>query len=328
MNISIVIPVYNAEKYLKQAVLSAVEQEETGEILLIEDCSPDNSLEICKELQLNYPDTIKILQHPDKKNHGAGASRNLGIINAECDYIAFLDADDYYLPIRFNEAIKIFKNDPSIDGVYEAVGTYFQDEKNKKKWFNNRVETMTTVLEETSPQKLFDVLTKGGRGFFHGNGLTVKKNIFNKIGLFDSHLVLSQDFAMWIKMAAVGKLAGGNIKEPVAMRRVHNDNRMMSSKEKEKKYAIMMWETLIEWGRQNKINNSKMINLYNAYLYTNIYHSLSKSSSFLKKRSIEFRSLFKMIYKYPILLIMPKYWYLLTIKLFELSFVLKPNGEN
>ena len=100
MKISVIIPVYNAEKYITQAVESALQFEEVCEVILVEDKSPDNALEVCKNLAKTF-DRVTLYQHPDKGNHGAGASRNLGMKMATGDYIAFLDADDFYLPNRF-----------------------------------------------------------------------------------------------------------------------------------------------------------------------------------------------------------------------------------
>ncbi|WP_228442012.1 glycosyltransferase family 2 protein [Chryseobacterium nematophagum] len=101
MKISVIIPVYNAEKYVQQAVESALQFEKVYEVILVEDGSPDNVLSVCERLRDQYP-RVKLFQHADKKNHGAGASRNLGIANASGDFIAFLDADDYYLSNRFD----------------------------------------------------------------------------------------------------------------------------------------------------------------------------------------------------------------------------------
>ena len=81
--ISVIIPVYNAERYLERAVASALEQPQTGEVILIEDCSPDGSLAICEKLAAAHPDKVRLLRHPDGKNHGAGPTRNLGIRAAQ-----------------------------------------------------------------------------------------------------------------------------------------------------------------------------------------------------------------------------------------------------
>ena len=79
--VSVIIPVYNAEKFVRNAVLSALACEEVAEIVLVEDQSPDNAFEVCKSLEKEF-DQVKLIQHSDQGNHGAGASRNLGIRNA------------------------------------------------------------------------------------------------------------------------------------------------------------------------------------------------------------------------------------------------------
>ena len=109
MRISVIIPVYNAEKFVSQAVESALQFDEVFEILLIEDKSPDNALQVCQQLAEKY-ERVKLYQHPDKENHGAGPSRNLGMEKASGDFIAFLDADDYFLPNRFDSERELFKD--------------------------------------------------------------------------------------------------------------------------------------------------------------------------------------------------------------------------
>ncbi|WP_251040557.1 glycosyltransferase family 2 protein [Chryseobacterium sp. ISL-6] len=115
MKISVIIPVYNAEKYVSNAIESALQFEEVHEVILIEDNSPDNALEVCKKMSEKY-EKVKLYQHPDKRNHGAGASRNLGIEKSSGEFIAFLDADDYFLPNRFDAEKELFK-DPKASSV-------------------------------------------------------------------------------------------------------------------------------------------------------------------------------------------------------------------
>jgi glycosyltransferase involved in cell wall biosynthesis len=133
--VSVIVPVYNAEKYLQKAVESAEALVEVEEIILIEDKSPDNALMVCHELVSKY-NKVKLYQHPDKGNHGAGASRNLGIQESSCEYISFLDADDYYLPNRFARDKEVFSNHENCDGVYSAVGTRFHSKAAKDDFFN------------------------------------------------------------------------------------------------------------------------------------------------------------------------------------------------
>src|SRR5690606_16621737 len=95
VNISVIIHVYNAEKYLEKAVKSALKFDVVTEVILVEDRSPDNAYQICKDLASSN-DRVKLYTHPNNENRGAGASRNLGLEKAIGNYIAFLDADDFY----------------------------------------------------------------------------------------------------------------------------------------------------------------------------------------------------------------------------------------
>ena len=92
--ISIIIPIYNRATYLDRCITSALNQ--TGvstEIILVDDGSTDNSLEVCRSYADSHPN-IKVI-HQD--NRGLSAARNTGLANADGDYIFFLDSDDYLI---------------------------------------------------------------------------------------------------------------------------------------------------------------------------------------------------------------------------------------
>jgi hypothetical protein len=220
--VSVIIPVYNAAPFVRKAVESAVSLKEVSEVLLIEDNSPDNSLAVCQTLAREY-DKVKLLRHPDGGNHGAGASRNLGIRNAKCDFIAFLDADDYYLPNRFETSLPILQSRPEVDGVFEAGGVEFQSDDLRKSWTAAGRPLINPVLRGRFPVDLLDALCRGFS--LQTNGFTVRRAIFNQTGLFDEHLAFSQDTAMWWKMALAARVFPGNLKQPVTMRLVHGANR-------------------------------------------------------------------------------------------------------
>lgn len=100
--VSVIIPVYNAEKYLEQCVGSVMNQTlKDIEIICVDDGSPDNSMEVLKKLQ-SQDDRVKIISQP---NGGAGAARNNGLRNATGEYLSFLDADDFFEPDMLEEAV-------------------------------------------------------------------------------------------------------------------------------------------------------------------------------------------------------------------------------
>jgi glycosyltransferase involved in cell wall biosynthesis len=263
MKISVIIPVYNAEKYLTEAVLSALKQKETGEVLLIEDSSTDKSLIICKKLEKKYSN-VKLILPKNKKNRGAGFSRNLGINNSKYDYLAFLDADDFYLPNRFIVSADILRKEENIDGVFEAVGKFFQDKDAEKKWNKKRRTSLSSIPKIKKPEKLFEIIFKEKKGFYHLNGLVVKKRIFKKCGYFFENLELHQDTAMFAQMSLYGNLTSGRINKPVAMRRIHDKNRIIQTKDFYKS-RLLLWKTLFYWAKERNLDFSRLQIIFQHY---------------------------------------------------------------
>lgn len=104
--ISVVIPVYNGEKHLHQAIESALLQRKSIkniEILIVDDASTDRTQEIAQEYVNSIPD---VRYFRNKVNRGAAESRNYGVRNAAGEWIAFLDADDWWEPDKLKKQLK------------------------------------------------------------------------------------------------------------------------------------------------------------------------------------------------------------------------------
>lgn len=98
--ISVIVPFYNSEEYLEEAVVSVIEQDYRElEIILVDDFSTDNSLQLAEDLRIR-DSRIRILRQPE--NRGVGPSRNYGVENASGEYLIFLDSDDYFKPGALN----------------------------------------------------------------------------------------------------------------------------------------------------------------------------------------------------------------------------------
>lgn len=284
MMISVVIPVYKAEAFLQTAVESALDQPETGEVLLIEDNSPDGSLTLCRRLAESH-DKVRLLRHPNGENRGAGASRNLGIREAQYDYIAFLDADDFYLTGRFVYPRQLFHSHPDIDGVYEAVGVHFENDAAMNRWFSSGGKEMTTFTDKVAPEHLFDALVNGGKGHIHLDGLLVHKRVFTRCGYFPENLRLHQDTAMIIQLAEAGSLIPGRLDVPVAKRRVHDDNRFSLWAEDRTATAVQMTRTMLWWAIQQRLDIKKIDHFAFRYWYRSaklLVHPLTGPGEWLK----------------------------------------------
>ncbi|MCG5502263.1 glycosyltransferase family 2 protein, partial [Ectothiorhodospira lacustris] len=110
--ISIIIPAYNAEEFIRKSIESALNQntEADLEIIVINDGSTDNTEREAK----SYLPKIKYIS---TENRGVSAARNLGIMNATGDFICFLDADDTWHPNKLKIQLELFKNHPELGTV-------------------------------------------------------------------------------------------------------------------------------------------------------------------------------------------------------------------
>ncbi|WP_121357019.1 glycosyltransferase family 2 protein [Flavisolibacter nicotianae] len=244
-SVSVVVPIYNADKYLEEAVESVVHLSETGEVILVDDASTDNSLALCRQLEKKYS-KVKVLVQPDGKNRGAAAARNIGIIEALCEFIAFLDADDLYLPNRFQAEKAIFLSNLGVDGVYGCNLAVFENDSAREKFFKRYESEKTTLQKEVAPEDLFKVLLFGGLGRFHTSAITLRKRAFGKAGLFNTNIRYVEDTELWLKLSLTTTLVAGSIDEPVAIRRVH-DNNSIHQVEKVVQASRQMYQALFDW---------------------------------------------------------------------------------
>ena len=94
--VSVIIPCYNVEKYVEECLDSVINQTigiDNMEIIIVDDCSEDGTMEILQRYEQQYPDQILLVK--SEKNARQGAARNIGLQYVSGDYISFVDADDY-----------------------------------------------------------------------------------------------------------------------------------------------------------------------------------------------------------------------------------------
>jgi GT2 family glycosyltransferase len=249
MQISIITPVFNAGPYVREAVESALIQPETHEVILVDDGSEDDSYEICRRLSAEH-DRVKVYTHADHANRGAGASRNLAIEKASCEWVAFLDADDVFCEARFAHVHGILQDCPWADGVYDAIGVVFETRAEETQWREKNRPLLTTMTRVVPPEELFEEMAPiGDAGYWSIDGWVVRKGLLKNVGLFDEDLRLHQDTVLCMKAAAVGRLVPGKLEEPSAMRRVHDKNRITAERTAREAYDARssMWAAMWRW---------------------------------------------------------------------------------
>ncbi len=248
-----------------------------GECILIDDGSSDKSLAIAQQFA-EKDERVLVLAHEDGRNHGAGSARNVGFRRAREEYIAFLDADDYWLENRFAHTAEIFSHHPGYVGVYEAIAT--------EDWDSN-IENPKLTMLRSSPDNgevFFEMTPFGKNGHFSLIGLTVRREVLEKTGLFSTNFALTQDTEWIAKLSLTGKLAGGNTREVVAIRNVHAFNstndipKLMESR-------VAMCFSLLKWTSANAdfAVCATVVNTLLKYHYEN--NCLNTGSRFKRKRA-------------------------------------------
>lgn len=220
MKISVIIPIYNCEKWLDACIQSVVTQAHVEEIILIDDGSIDASYEIASRWAFTEKKAT-LLSHVGRANCGRSATRNLGIQSAKEEWIAFLDADDTYLPSRFDH----IQECEGIDGYYDSIKTEYVDEKLKES-FN---EALTGVRDKVNCNHLFDYLITNPESHFSLNGLVIKRSCVLDIDGFDESLELGEDTDLIWRLADRYCLRPSGRTQPVAIRRVHSENSFHNS---------------------------------------------------------------------------------------------------
>ncbi len=187
--ISIIIPAYNAEKYITQALESALEQTYTNiEIIIVDDGSTDTTAEIIKEKYQNDA-RVKLIS---QKNAGVAVVRNNGIRVAQGEYIAFLDADDYYLPTKIEREIEFLQNHPEFDITY----------CNMKHFYDDNTGVLYQHQGGRPSGNVFENLLDGFFGQL--NTVLIPKKIFEDIGMFDERFRDSEEWDLFLRFAKAG----------------------------------------------------------------------------------------------------------------------------
>ena len=195
MTITVVIPAYNSEKYIARAIDSVLTQtHKPDEIIVVDDGSTDNTSEIARK----YEPSVKLIQ---QQNTGASVARNTGIEAATSEWIAFLDADDEWLPEKLKLQTEHLKRNPRLQWT---TANFIRCQCDK----NQRLPDLTPKLAPRA-QALLDNKEYFDSFFSaylaHGSGCTItmliKKDLLIKAGLFTPGLLRFNDMDMWFKIA-------------------------------------------------------------------------------------------------------------------------------
>lgn len=199
-SIDVVIPVYNGERFIRAALDSVIAQTYSPTcVIVVDDGSTDSTYSIVSIYAQTSNVPITVVQ---KSNGGLSSARNAGIKASTSEYIAFLDADDAWLPTKLQEQVRIYQTSP-----YKNLGLVY---------CNYDVINTAGVVQYTNYKAPIDLKRMRGSVFKRllernmiagsGSGVLIRRTVFDTVGLFDETLGFGEDWDMWLRIAGVYKV--------------------------------------------------------------------------------------------------------------------------
>lgn len=199
LTFSVVMPLFNAESYLREALNSVTGQSyPSWEIIAVDDGSNDATREILEEFHKKH-NNLKILQHEGGTNKGVSASRNLAVRNAKGSWIALLDADDTWHPDKLLNEAEIINSYSNVVLIYSKAERIYD-----KFYTSNKDNSLYGSGKEGEIKDAFRKLLPG----FHTStsAVTFKKEAFLKCGGFNENMRFSEDTLMFHQIMEHGNV--------------------------------------------------------------------------------------------------------------------------
>jgi len=288
--VSVIVPLYGVEKYIAATVQSVLAQTyENFELILVDDGSPDRSVEICSRFK---DPRIKILR---QENQGPAAARNLGIRHAKGDYIAFLDGGDLWLPDKLIKHVEHLES--NLEGGVSFCRSALIDEASEPLGIYQ--------LSKLEGITLLDLLCRTPIG--NGSVPVMRRELFDAIQFNspletnpsyfnpDRRLHPSEDVECWVRIALTTQWQIAGIPEALTLYRVNSDG--CSAKLLKK---LSSWEQMLE---QVHTYAAKQIEPCKAAAMAYQYRHLARRAVTLRDGAIALELGFRAIGTYPKILL-------------------------
>lgn len=248
--VSVVIPNYNYGKYLKKTVESVFDQSyKNVEIIVVDDGSSDDSVEILK----GFGNRITVVQ---QDNQGVSRARNAGVNHSAGEFVAFLDADDLWLPEKLALQIQKFFDDDKIGFVHCSMSYINTDDEiigeercGREGWLANEVLSLRPAIIGA------------------GSTCVVKRNVFDEIGGFDPRQTTAADWDFGYRVASKYKI--GFVDELLVLYRFHGSNMHSNIRAMENDVKIGLEKAFL--------NNDPALQTIRSACYGNFYYTLAGS---------------------------------------------------
>ncbi len=253
--VSVIIPTYNRENMIGNAIESVLNQTfRDFEIVIIDDASDDNTEEVVKGFD---DDRIVYILHKEKK--GGSAARNTGIKKATGKFIAFLDSDDWWHPKKLEKQLsKMETSRINPELVYTGIRQVNNDGK--------LIKEIIPIFRGNIFQELLIENVVGTT-----SSVLLRKEVFSDVGFFDENLPSRQDLDLWIRIAR--KHIFDYVETPLVYQRIH-ENRITENLNAKIKGRFLLLDKIYD---QLKKDTKKLANYY--YEIGILYISMGNMSS-------------------------------------------------
>lgn len=215
--VCVIMPCYNGEKFIGEAIESVLNQTyKNWELIIVDDGSTDNSKEVIKRYFNDH--RIKYIAH--KENRGIPAARNTGIKASKGEYIAFLDQDDIWLPEKLKEQIETFNmgGDQETGLVFSDIMHLIGDETIRPEWPSKYVPNNLRIKSKEEVLKSLFL-----QNFIPSISVIVRKDCFDRLGLLNENITGgADDYDFWLRISGHFKII--YINKPFVKKRIHENN--------------------------------------------------------------------------------------------------------
>lgn len=217
-SVDVIIPVYNGERYIRQALASVLSQDHAPNRIIVVD---DGSTDATAELVQGYASPIPI-QHLYQANRGPNAARNTGIAKSTSEYLAFLDADDEWFPEKLSRQLRVFQAGELKDlaavyshyAIIDESGAVCED-------------AYLVPLDPANRGRIFDRLLPGNLITGSASGILIRRECLDRVGEFDESLRGCEDWDMWLRLAQ--RYQFDYVAEKLVKIRSHDGNAQLDS---------------------------------------------------------------------------------------------------
>lgn len=205
ITISVVIPLFNKEQHIVSALESIASQRfPANEVVIVDDGSTDNGSELAKQFAKTMDIPVKIIS---QQNQGVSVARNRGVEESSSNYIAFLDADDTWLPLFLDEMVNLIFQYPQA-GFYASR---YQCVANENEYFDANINMELVSKNGFNPNGMmmsnyFEVASQGDLPFMVSCCL-IEKTLFQEVGGFPEGERIGEDQELFANVALRGDIA-------------------------------------------------------------------------------------------------------------------------